>query len=701
MKLPLLLALSFLIQSSFAAHLTSYKFPGYGFSWYDPACGFACNNAISSAPLSCTSTEHGHSHHGSGPTSPECYASDSAYLTTLAYCIKSNCDPAKVPTWKREKYWATKVISGASVAPKWDYSRALEEIIEEPTVEYNSSSGAVLNETMLVPMASYDMNYKFNVMFDHIEMLQARYVIVIVVVGFGTPILFTLLARLPFMTTAIDKIQPYLVYPSIFRGYHVRPLPWLLGNAPTVGQALYIVMFFILNLILGAVNYDSTQPHPWYFPPKEELLAYIGYRTGHIGYALLPLLILFSGRNNFLLWITDWSHSTYLLLHRWVARIFAIHAIVHSITLLITYTGTGSYPTESTQPYWLWGIVATVLTCAMLVFSHLYFRRLAYEAFLILHILMAVFVIAGCWYHVILKWGYNFYDNWLFAACAVWFFDRLVRVLRIAKNGVRRAIVTDVGEHHVRIDVPDVRWASMPGHVAYVYFPSLNPLRPWENHPFSLNSTALFRDYKHVSHTPASGSSAHSHSPSRSRPSHDLEKSNPTVSQAVVRANSTETQGTAGVTFVVKKNTGLTRLLKSHARLLTLLDGPYPHNPSTGIMQCDRVVLIAGGIGITGLLAWTRAHPNVRLAWSVKAGSEALVAEMGGALGDLVDKEVRVGERVDVEGVLRAEAQRGYKKVGVVVCGPPGMCDDVRAVVSALGRQGPTVWELEVDAYSW
>ena len=39
-------------------------------------------------------------------------------------------------------------------------------------------------------------------------------------------------------------------------------------------------------------------------------------------------------------------------------------------------------------------------------------------------------------YNVVLIWGYNFYINWLYAACAVWFFDRLVRTLRVAKNGI-------------------------------------------------------------------------------------------------------------------------------------------------------------------------------------------------------------------------------------------------------------------------
>lgn len=527
------------------------------------------------------------------------------------------------------------------------------------------------------------------------------------------------------MSGLLGRVRPYLVYPSIIGTYHIRPLPWLLGNAPTVGQALFIAMFFILNLVLSSVNYSRSQPHPWYFSPREETLAYVGYRTGHIGYALLPLVILFSGRNNFLLWVTNWSYSTYLLLHRWIARIFALHAIIHSITLLLCYQGTGSYSVESKMPYWLWGIVATVLTCAMLVLSHLYFRQLSYEFFLILHILMAVFVIAGCWYHVILKWGHNFYDDWLFAACAVWFFDRLVRVLRVLKNGVRGAVVTEIGSEHVRVDIPGVRWPARPGTVAYAYFPTLNPLRPWENHPFSINSTALFREYSRSAlagkRTPSASASLEggNSSPSDDNGHHDIEKlagkvattsssTSPSTSEQQNHPSTpSSATGTDGVTLIIKKNSGLTRLLQSHARLMTLLDGPYPQHASTSILQTDRLVLIGGGIGITGLLAFTHAgHRNVKLAWSVKTSAAALVREVEAVpLRDaaLVDKEVVVGERLDIEAILQREARAGYASVGVVVCGPPAMCDDVRARVAGLGRAGAsgTLWELDVLAFSW
>lgn len=503
----------------------------------------------------------------------------------------------------------------------------------------------------------------------------------------------TLITRLPFMTTLVEKISPYIIYPSLLRNYHIQPLPYLLGNAPTIGQALYIFMFISLNIILTCIKYDSAQPHPWGFAKREEILSYIGYRTGHIGYALLPLLILFSGRNNFLLWITNWPYSTYLLLHRWVARVFALHAIIHSIVLLRVYMGTGMYASMWRDPFWSWGIVATVLTCVSLVASHLYFRRLSYEFFLILHILCAVFIIAGCWYHTTLRFGFNFYENWLFAACAVWFADRLMRLLRTLKNGARRAVVTEVGDGHVRIDIKGLRWASNPGYVAYAFFPTINKLRPWENHPFSVNSTAAFR-----SRTLAATLDSSSEHVSRS--SSDPEKTTG-VEVAPVRAYNGTIDGEAGITLIVKKNRGLTAALKADHSLLTFIDGPYPQHPTLEVLECDRVLLMGGGIGITGLLAYIPAHPNVKLAWSVKSSAEALVREVEQPLGALSEKHVLVGERIDVEALLRAEIDAGYKKVGVVACGPPSLCDEVRVKVSGFGRGGSTVFKLEVEAFSW
>ena len=175
MKLLLLLTFSSLTHSAYVPP-SGYAFPGYGFSWFDPVCADACQYPIASALLSCTATEPSGDHAtGAAPSSPECFASDTAFLTTLAYCMNSTCDPIKVPTWQREKFWATKVTGDPALVPKWDYSRALEEVTARPTVEFNPMSRDILNQTVLVGSATYEMQSRFMVMFDHLEALQPRY----------------------------------------------------------------------------------------------------------------------------------------------------------------------------------------------------------------------------------------------------------------------------------------------------------------------------------------------------------------------------------------------------------------------------------------------------------------------------------------------------------------------------------------------
>jgi predicted ferric reductase len=496
------------------------------------------------------------------------------------------------------------------------------------------------------------------------------------------------------MSTLLDRIKPRLLYPSIIGTYHVRALPFQLGNAPTIGQTWYIVMFLILNIILTAAGYRSHQPNTIFANTWEEIMGYLSARTGVLAFAIFPLVVLLSGRNNILLWLTNWSHSTYMLLHRWVARIFALQVILHSITELHLYKARGLLATEQVAEYWIWGIVATLAVVIMIVVSSLYFRRLSYEIFLITHIILAVFVIAGSWYHVELlftrKWGYEF---WIYAVCAVWFADRLMRLLRVLKNGMRRAEVRDVSENIVRVDIKDIRWESAPGKHTYAYFPTLNPLRPWENHPFSVIPTALLTSRGHSLAPSGSSSAGSQHS------QQDIEKSG--AMETISRDAKCAT--TSGVSLYVRKSAGMTKALKSHTSLLTLLDGPYPNNSTAGVLKTDRLILIVGGIGITATLPFIAHHSNVKLYWSVKSSSGGLVSDLESVLKGVREKDVIIGGRLDVESILDREQAVGWKRIGVVVCGPGGLCDAVRDGVSRRGRraEGGVVWELDVEAFSW
>ncbi|RSM00395.1 hypothetical protein CEP52_009120 [Fusarium oligoseptatum] len=660
---------------------------GYGIYPYEPPCAYACLRSLSSLILDCSSHEEMPSgmSHGPGMTSPECRAENTHWLTTLAWCIKTECAEYHIPVSKLEGFWEKESTENPAVAPKWSYSTSLQKISKSPTQQLTPTD-EYLNATSIVDPSVYLSQWNALTAVYRENVVEAGFGIAILVAGFGIPMALTWLNYVPYMSGLLDKLKPYFVYPTIVGTYHVRPLPYLLGNAPTMGQGLYVLVFFILNLILTAVNYKTQQPHAWYATRAKEITAYIFYRTGVFAFVLLPLLILFSSRNNFLLWMTNWSHSTYMLLHRWVARMFALQALLHTLLALPLY-----YPAEAKKEYWIWGAVATVATIIMVFASGLYVRRFAYEAFLISHILLAVFVIVGCWYHIKywigLVWGY---EVWLEIACGVWFFDRLVRVGRILKTGLRRSKVTDLGNGYVRVDVPGIRWASEPGNHVYAYFPTLNPLRPWENHPFSALPTALLS---------SSGSSVNSeHDGHVAALDHvDAEKNG---SKQQARA-ATVCHSTAGLTLLIKKSTGMTKYLKAHDNLLTLLDGPYPNTPTKEVLRCDRVLLVGGGIGITSLLPWVTRHRNIKLCWSVKETASCLVEAVDEALSEIAEKDLRVGERLDIAQILAEEEAAGWTRVGIVVCGPGGLCDDVRAAVTTAAKKGPAVFELEVDAYSW
>jgi hypothetical protein len=132
------------------------------------------------------------------------------------------------------------------------------------------------------------------------------------------------------------------------------------------------------------------------------------------------------------------------------------------------------------------------------------------------------------------------------------------------------------------------------------------------------------------------------------------------------------------------------------------LDGPYTNTASTSrLLKCDRLLLVAGGIGITGVIPYVSLHPNVKLCWSVKQTAECLVKELGEALRKVEERDVRVGRRLDVDSLFVDEAEAGWMRVGVVVSGPGGLCDEVRAAVVVAAKKGKVVFELEVDAYSW
>jgi hypothetical protein len=85
----------------------------------------------------------------------------------------------------------------------------------------------------------------------------------------------------------------------------------------------------------------------------------------------------------------------------------------------------------------------------------------------------------------------------------------------------------------------------------------------------------------------------------------------------------------------------------------------------------------------------------------VRENAHCLVTEFDGLLNTVVDKDIRIGSRLDISSLLAHETRAGWKKIGVVISGPPSFCDDAKAAVIAQARISKTIqFELKVEAYS-
>lgn len=88
----------------------------YGISRWQPRCPYSCQNALSSTLLSCTIKSL---------TTPICYASNEAYLGSLAWCIHSRCDDLAL--WEDEEWWTTMATGDPKMVTTWSFNQALPE----------------------------------------------------------------------------------------------------------------------------------------------------------------------------------------------------------------------------------------------------------------------------------------------------------------------------------------------------------------------------------------------------------------------------------------------------------------------------------------------------------------------------------------------------------------------------------------------
>ncbi|TID23948.1 hypothetical protein CANINC_003109 [Pichia inconspicua] len=447
---------------------------------------------------------------------------------------------------------------------------------------------------------------------------------------------------------------------------------------PNMVQFLVDVMIFIIQMVFYCKDYKQNEGY-FFGTSTYVWQRAVADRTGIMSFGKIPLLILFAGRNNFLLWVTGWSYSTFLHFHKIVAYWMALDALIHSVAW--TCIESGRYVRNLKQTYFACGVAATVI-CFVMIGATLYpLRRFYYEYFLTLHIIFAIAFIIMCWYHCnILGWM-----EWLVAACAVWFFDRLVRVIRCAAFGWRTATVTVVGDEMFKVEVPKpIWWFHKPGTYCYVYFAGWIF---WENHPF----TTVLEDNNIC---------------------------------AYIKVKK-------GVTYRIWNKLNANG---GSMQWKVNFEGPYGGEMAPAIRKYNDVLLIAGGSGVPGILEHAAQAKTGKLVWVAQHLSQIHV--YGSLLLKLsIDVEIFVtrdhGEAksctihdllsdsessseddkkvAEMQGQVTVHFERPNMfevidsyitdnqgdNVAIVACGPPRMMDDLRHVISAK----VTSWKKSVDFF--
>jgi hypothetical protein len=164
-----------------------------------------------------------------------------------------------------------------------------------------------------------------------------------------------------------SKLKAHIFLPALFGSRRLEPLPGRVGYLPGRALSIFITIYITLNIIFSAVSFRSFQPNTFFMSKSAELNEYVGNRTGTLSLVNMSMAILFAGRNNILIALTGWSQTTFILLHRWIARVAALQAVVHSICYTLQYTQPGypdatTYAAKVVEPFYVCASIFTFST---------------------------------------------------------------------------------------------------------------------------------------------------------------------------------------------------------------------------------------------------------------------------------------------------------------------------------------------------
>ncbi|KAI5928509.1 ferric reductase like transmembrane component [Camillea tinctor] len=506
-------------------------------------------------------------------------------------------------------------------------------------------------------------------------------------------------------------IKKNLLYSPIFGKRHNREFQIStavnMGTLPTRFQLLFLIGYFATNVAFCVVNI------PW-LETYTDACKQLRNRSGTLATVNMIPLFLMAGRNNPLIGILGISFDTFNLMHRWFGRIVALEAVCHTVAFWAGSASSAGWDaalqTTFKAPFLMYGFIATCAFVVILIQASSISRHAYYETFKIMHILLAALAIVGLWYHLDLKKLAAL--KWLVPVVPIWIGDRVIRFGRLmyhsVGNGGTRTLVEALPGNAIRVTVDMARpWTFRPGQHAYLYMPSISF---WQSHPFSV----------------AWSEEAESLSPGK---------------LAMNRQDVLAMQKTT-MSFIIRARTGMTHNLYQRAAecpegcLTTtcLVEGPYGGEHT--MHSYGTVMLFAGGVGIThavphvrdlvaGFANGTVATRKVVLVWIIQSPehlewirpwmTEILAMDRRREVLRIMlfvsrprsTKEIHSPSstvqmfpgRPNIETLMSMEMEQQIGHMGVSVCGPGALSDEVRLAVRRNQYNGSI--DFIEEAFSW
>jgi predicted ferric reductase len=221
----------------------------------------------------------------------------------------------------------------------------------------------------------------------------------------------------------------------------------------------------------------------------------IGYRNAWVTVMQIPLLYLLASKCSILGLIAGLSYERFNWLHRWVARTIFLTATVHGFHFYTEYIQAQMWQDMlDMMPIIKYGIGAWAILVWSMVSSLGPFRHMAYELFVLQHIVSAALFLWLVYVHIP---AYARYNVWF--AIAALCFDRVCRTVlllwqnikvrpnRSRCNGGQRighqAQVRAVGDSIAVINIKDVHFKWRAGQHLYLWMPKIGL---FESHPYTI-----------------------------------------------------------------------------------------------------------------------------------------------------------------------------------------------------------------------